>query len=115
VLYDEGGIKIVRKELITDETAFGPELWLYIENNTDADVTVQCRDVSVNGYMIEPTFSADVMAGRRRNGALFFFTSDMEENDIEKITEIELSFHIFDYETWDTIVDTNKITMTFPG
>ena len=37
----------------------------------------------------------------------------LTENDIENIEDIELSFHIFDTKSWDTIKDTDTIKITF--
>ena len=38
------------------------------------------------------------------------FSSDLEENGIEKIEDVELKFHIYDAETYDTIADSDVIT-----
>ena len=38
---------------------------LYIENNSDKNVTIQVRDVSVNGFMVESSMLEDVMAGKK--------------------------------------------------
>ena len=113
VLYDEDGIKIVGKGLSKNDSIFGPGLIIYIENNTDTDFTVQVRDTSVNGFMIDTALSEDVVAGKKAITAITFFKSDLEENDITTITSIETSFHIFDLYSWDTIVDTDPITINF--
>ena len=39
--------------------------------------------------------------------------SSLEENGIEEITEIELSFHIINSDTWDKIVDTDPVQINF--
>ena len=49
------------------------------------DLTFRCRNASVNGYMVGTTMSADV----------------------------ELSFHIYDMNSWDAIEDTDIITLSF--
>lgn len=43
---------------------------------------------------------------------LTFFEVDTLDNGIDTITEIELSFHIFDADYWDDILDTEAITIT---
>ena len=113
VFYDEDGIKIIGKGLTSDKSIFGPGLIVYIENNTDTDFTVQVRDTSVNGYMIDTIMSEDVAAGKKAITAVTFFNSDLEENEITTITSIETSFHVFDISGWDTIVDTDPITINF--
>ena len=86
---------------------------LYIENNTDQDVTVQTRDVSVNGFMTEASMSEDIVARKRAISAVQFYSSDLEENSIEDITDVELYFHIFDLESWDDIFDSDVISISF--
>ncbi len=112
LVYDEGGIKIITKSL-NEDSIFGPSVRIYVENNSNQNITVQARDVSVNDFMINPVFSADVLNGKRALSDLSFFGSELEDNNIEKIEKVELSFHIFDMDSWDGIVDTDTITLTF--
>ena len=113
VAYEGDGIRVVVKGLAESGSLFGPGVILYIENTSDRDITVQTRDVSVNGFMIDPFMSVDVCAGKHAVTEMTFMSSDLEENDIEEITDIEVTFHIFDLDTWDTVVDTAPVTITF--
>lgn len=113
VFYDQNGIKIIGKGLSTEGSFWGPGLILYIENSSDKDFTVQVRAVSVNGFMIEPILSQDVLVGKKALTAVTFFDTDLEENGITDISEIEASFHVFDMDSWDTIVDTEPVKINF--
>ena len=113
VAYEGNEMKIVIKGLAEDESLFGPSIVVYIENNSGKDITVQTRDVSINGFMVDAMFSSDVATGKHAIDTITFMDTDLEENEITEITDVELSFHIFDYSDWDTIVDTDTITMTF--
>lgn len=113
VFYDADGIKIIGKGLSAKDSVFGPGLIVYIENNTNKGFTVQVRDTSVNGFMIDTSMSQDVVAGKRAITAVTFFSSSLEENGITDIESIETSFHVFEMEGWDTIVDTDPITINF--
>ncbi len=108
VLFDQDGVRITSKGLNL-KGSFGPEIKLLIENNNEKSVTVQARNASVNGYMVDTSMSADVAAGKKANDALSIMRSDLELAGIETIAEIEFSFHIFDSESWDTIVDSDRI------
>lgn len=77
------------------------------------DVTVQIRDLSVNGFMTDAVFSPNVTAGKRAIDTITFLSSDLEENNISSIETVELSFHIFDSIEWETIADTDTISITF--
>lgn len=111
VLVDESGVKITAKSLNTDETLFNAEIKLLIENNTDANLTVQCRNASVNGYMVDTMMSVDVAAGKKANDALIFDSSDLETCGINTIADMEFSFRIFTTEDWETFLDTPTIKL----
>jgi hypothetical protein len=103
----------VVKGLSENDSIFGPGVILYLENNGDKDVTVQARDVSINGFMIDPMFSCDLCANKHAIDAITFMSTDLENNSIDQITDVELSFHVFEMEGWDTIVDTDTVTIHF--
>lgn len=111
VLYDADGIKITARGLT--ETFLGTDALIYIHNSTDKNITVQARDTSVNGFMLSPSLSEEVTPGKHSIAGMTFFSSELEENSISKITEIETSFHIFDTDTWETIIDTEPITINY--
>lgn len=113
VLYDNKGIKIIGKNLSTDDSIFGPGLVLYIENNSNQNITVQSRDTSVNGFMVSTVLSEDVLIGKKSITSLTFMESSLEENDITDIETVETSFHVVDADNWRAIVDTDPITIEF--
>lgn len=113
VLVDSNGVKIVGKGLSADDSFWGPGVILYIENNSDQNVTVQVRDVSINGFMVSSSMSEDVIIGKKAMSAVQFFSSDLEDNAITYITDVELYFHIFESDSFDTIFDSDVISISF--
>lgn len=111
VLVDKSGVKITAKSLNTDELLIGAEIKLLIENNTDTNLTFQCRNTSVNGYMVDTMMSVDVAAGKKANDALIFESSDLEACGINTIADMEFSFRIFTTEEWETFLDTPQIQL----
>lgn len=110
VIYENNGIRIISKGFVEDGI-FGPELSLYIENNSGQNITVQARDTSVNGFMIEPNMSDDVASGKVNLGGMTFFESDFESNGITDVETVETSFNIFNTESWEDIDSTSPITI----
>ena len=108
VLLDQDGVKIQAKEFAAD-SPFGPELKILIENNSNKDLTVQCRSSSVNGYMVETMISAEVAAGKKANDAITFVSSDLELCGVETVADMEFSFHIFTTEDWETYLDSDPV------
>ena len=113
VLFDSNGVKIVGKGLSADDSFWGPGVIVYIENNTDRNIIIQTRDVSVNGFMVESVMSEEVVAGKKAMSAVQFLSSDLESNSITDITDVELYFTIVDSDSWDTIQDTDVIAISF--
>lgn len=110
--YNSNGVEIVVKGLSND-SILGPGVVVYISNTGNKDVCVQARNLSVNGFMIDPIFSSEVVAGKHAVDAITFLSSDLEKNEITSIEEVELSFHIFDADTWMDGIDTDTVTITF--
>lgn len=111
VLLEQDGVKITLKELDMD-SFMGPELKLLVENNSEQNLTVQTRETSVNGIMIESWFSCDVAAGKSANDGITFMSSELEDAQINILQNFDLSFHIFNTDTWDTVLDTDTITIS---
>lgn len=113
VVMEDQGFKIVMKRISSEDSFWGADVYVYIENNSETDATFQARDVSINGFMIDPVFSSEVLAGKKAYDTLTFFESDLEENEIESVDEMELSFHIFEASGWETILDTDNVKIAF--
>ena len=91
VLFEDSTVRITYTG--TDEESWmGKGLKVTIEN------------LSVNGVMDDPYFSCDVASGKTANDTIYFSTKD-------ELGTVELSFHIFDSDTFDTIADTEKVTL----
>lgn len=113
LVLEQDGISVVIKEADSEDSFWGADIYVYVENNSDRNVTVQARSVSINGFMVEPMFSCDVAAGKQAYDSLTFLESDLTENGIESIDNMEISFHVFDTESWDTIFDSEQINVSF--
>ena len=112
-VFNDKGIEIVIKGLAKEDSWLGKELVVYIHNASDRNVTIQTRDVSINGFMVDPVFSCDIAPGKHAIDKITFMSSDLEKNEIKTIESVELSFHVFDGDTWNNIVDTPVVTVNF--
>ena len=110
-LYNENGIKIVGKTV--DENSFwGTAILLYVENTSGKNVGISVDDMSINGFMMSPYFSTKVYDGKKAIDDITVFSSELEENGIESIEDVELKFHIYDADSYSTITDTDPITFS---
>lgn len=113
VLHNKNGVKITLKYLDYEDNILGPEIKLLIENTSSKSKTVQVRDFSVNGYTITPIFSSKVDAGSKANGGVLILSTKLKENNITDITNVELSFRIFDSDSYTNSVTTDKFEIEF--
>ena len=63
--------------------------------------------------MVDPFFSCDILVGKHAIDTITFSSTELEENDIETIEDIELAFHIFDMNSWNDIANTAPVTISF--
>jgi hypothetical protein len=110
-LYNQGGIRIVGK-YVDEESFWGAAVLLYMENKSEKNIGINCDNMSVNGFMISPVFSSTVYAGKMAIDDITIMTSDLEANGISSVDTVELTFHIYDAESFSTIVDTDPISFT---
>lgn len=107
-LYEKNNIRIIGQYV--DENSFwGASLLIYIENNTNKNITVSVDNVAVNGNMVNASCSKEVYPKRKAFTDITLFESDLEKNEIQSIDTIELLFEIYDSDTYDTIDKSGKI------
>lgn len=109
VMYESKNVKITY--IGEDESFMGYELKVKIDNLSDEKLSVQTRDVSVNNIMVDTIFSADLTPGKTATDSITFLKSDFEDNNITEADTVELSFHIFNTDTFETIEDTEMVTL----
>jgi len=107
VLLDQNGIKVVGK-YIEEDTFWGKAIVLYIES--DKDVVISAQDLSINGFTVTPLSSSEILAGRKIVDTITIFDSDLEENDITEIEEIEFKLKVMEKDTYKKIFISDVIT-----
>jgi len=113
VLVEQNGVRIIMKELLTEQEFWGAELLLFIENDSGQDISVTVKDVTANGLAVNPLFYADVLSGTKAFAGLGFLENDLKEKGISDIREIELYFNVIDKNNFRAVFKTDKITITF--
>lgn len=108
-LYNQGGIRIVGKA-VDEDSFWGAGILLYCENTTGKNVGINVDEMSVNGYMMSPLFSTTVYNGKMSIDDITLLSTDLEENGITSIDQVELKFHIYDTKTYETIADSDVIS-----
>lgn len=110
VLLEQEGVKITAKEYVND-TIWGEGIKVLIENTGDKNLGIGCNALVVNNYMITDLFSSNVAAGKKSNETIFLSSSELKAAGIEKVGRIEVSFHIYDSDSYETVFDTDLICL----
>ena len=111
VIYEKDGIKITYVE--SSEDFLANNFKLLVDNQTSRNITVSTENLSVNGFSVDSWFYAQVAAGKKKNENLEIYSSSLTDNNIAKIENVEFSLHIIDNDTYDTIDDSDVITLSF--
>lgn len=102
-VYNENGVKIIYKNTVKDE--YGDiNVNLRIENNTEGKIIIQARDTSVDGIMLDPVISDEIMPGKTINTDLGFMSYKLEENAIDSFSKLETKLLVMD-ENWDDLFE----------
>ena len=110
-LFNSNGVRIVGK-YVDEDSFWGAGILMYIENNSGRNVIVQCDDMAINGFMVTPYFSSTVYDGKKAVDDITIMSSDLEENGIESVDEVELVFNIIDESSFSTIETSDPITFS---
>lgn len=110
ILMDNENVTLIATGNRMDET-FGYTVDFYMVNKTDRNLTFSTDDVSVNGLMIDPMFLEDVHAGNCAFGTMEWMETDLEDNGITDVEEIEFTLYVYDMDDWsadDLVEETIK-------
>lgn len=112
IIYSKNGITVTLIEYTSN--LFGHGIKVEISNESDKNITVSSKssNSSVNNYTIEMWGSVDCLSGKNARGDLYFFSSDLQEYNINKIDTIEFVLYIYDSDNWTTNYGEEKITLS---
>ena len=110
LIVDNGKYKVTLLEILKKEDDIWGntiEVVYEVENRLDYTIGVQARSVSADGYMVDDTIysmSQEVVGGKKAKAVLTI--NEFEGYDFPELTsDFEMTLHIFNYDTFDTIED----------
>ena len=81
------------------------EIWgytadLFLVNKTDTSMMVSVDEASINGFMMDPFYAKSVMGGQCAFSSINWSNSDLEENGITQVEEIEFKLKVRAEDDW---------------
>lgn len=112
LLVDRENVKIYYHGIAANDSYTGGyDIKLKIVNESNRDIMVQVRDLSVNGIMTQSIFSCDVAAGKTAIDGINVYKKALEENFITSVDTASFKLMVADGDTWSTIFLTDEITV----
>ncbi len=106
VLLDQKNVKVTLvSEAVTENKDY--QLHIEVENLTDQDIYVYMQNTCLNGWLMEPYWSAAVTAGNTYAGTLLWYGEDLTVIGIDPnhITQISADLIVCDNESFAGIVE----------
>ncbi len=87
---------------------------IYLVNKTDKEIMIGTDNVSVNGFMLDPFFGKSIAPGKTLFDKMYWSNEDLEDNDIDEVTEIEFELTVSDYNDWSAEDIYNQVVVLNP-
>ena len=84
---------------------------IHCENKTDHDLMISTGNSYLNKYKIEPIWAVTLDAKESEDSAMVFKTPDIAKCGISAIDEMILSVNVIDAEKWESLGDSENITV----
>ncbi len=111
VIYDQDGVQVTATSL--EEGFLGPEIRVTIANDTEQNLTVSSRLLSVNSYMMDTAgLYAEVAAGKKSNDAIALYQSDLDRAGIDAIGEVAFYLSFSDTDTYEEAGKSQLLTIS---
>lgn len=110
-ILNQDGVRVVAK-YVDENTFWGKSILLYLENNSQKNVTISIDNMSINGYMVTPFFVSSVYSGKKAINDISLLSSDLEANGITSVDDVELTFRVYDTDTYDDIISAETISFS---
>lgn len=106
-LHADHGVKILAKSPITQG-----DLQVYIYNGSEVNIALETAQCLINGVEVDPQFYVEMLVGKHLVTELIFPEELLEENNLEKIENIQVVFRILNADTGEEIAQTEAVALT---
>lgn len=109
VLYQDDNIVITYQGI--SENYYGYDFNLFVENKSNRTLTVQVREMSINGFMVSPVCSIEIAPRKKAVGGIGIWLDDAENIPAGSVRNAETKFVIIDWNDYDFHCETQSIVI----
>ncbi|MBQ0000290.1 MAG: hypothetical protein KBT01_01960, partial [Clostridiales bacterium] len=113
VLWEAEGVALTATGITEDE--FYKYLQIHAENSSEQDVTLAADRIRVNGMGVLGNYYCDLPAGTASDEGLYVEKELLDLVGIDTVASMEVDFYMYDPVTYDTIFQSDEITLTTEG
>ena len=110
-LYNKDGIRILA-QYVDEDTFLGTAVQVFMENTSKRDVIIQCENMSINNMMVEGYFSTQLNSGKMAIDTIDVLSSDLEENNITQVQDVELNLLILDPDSFERLAESGVVSFS---
>ncbi len=107
VLYQDDNIVITYQGI--SESFWGYDFDLMVENKSNRTLEVQVREMSINGFMVDPVCSIEIAPGKKARDGIGIWADDAENTPMNSVKTAEAKFAILDWDDYDFNYETQSV------
>jgi|LSQX01.2.fsa_nt_gb hypothetical protein len=112
ILLDRDGLVIVAKELKKGDLFGGIDLKLLFENNTEKNLVITFKELTVNNFMLDQTyFRSTITPGNKANETINISSSFLEDAGINEIEYFFMIFGVFENDLRTHLYDSEEVEL----
>ena len=92
----------------------GPLVTFYVRNDTDKLAYFNADDVSVNGFMCDPSWGEVLLPGTAAYSRCDWWAEDLEDSHIDTMETMEFTLSVLDYDEWEELAS-ESVTVDLTG
>ena len=109
VLYQDDNVVIIYQGI--SESFWGYDFDLMVENKSNRTLEVQVREMSINGFMVDPVCSIEIAPGKKARDGIGIWADDAENIPADSVRTAETKFTIFDWDDYDFNYETQSVVI----
>ncbi len=113
LLYTDDNIRVIVQGHGKSEYSESHAIYLYIENKSERDWTIQCDSFTINGLAVNPIFSSTICKGKCSYDFISISNEDLAKQNIDTIQTMELSLRVIYWDDYNQTYITDIHTVTF--
>lgn len=108
-IYKDKNVKITFTGITGDKDNY--KINLTIKNKSNKTLTIQARETSINGIMIDPICSIEIAPKKIAKDYMSIAYDEADKVPMSEVKNIETKFHIFNDNDWSDYYDTKNIVV----